>query len=47
MKNYLVSVLVNEYRFKFSVQTHHRNYLDSKESTTTNALKLAKERFVA
>jgi hypothetical protein len=30
-----------------SIEAHHRNYPYSKESTTTNALKLARERSVA
>ena len=30
-----------------SIEAHHRNYPYSKESTTTNAFKLARERLVA
>ena len=31
----------------FNVEAHHRNYPYSKESTTTNAFKLARERLTA
>ena len=46
-KFYLIQMIIGFINIGNSIEAHQRNYPYSKESTTTNAFKLTRERSVA